>query len=314
MARKVRVEYPGAIYHVLNRGDRREAIFKDDKDRECFLKTLAEACAKTGWQVHALCLMPNHFHLVVETPRGNLVAGMKWFLGTYTGRFNRRHKLFGHLFSGRYKALIVDGSGSGYLKTVCEYVHLNPARAKLLRPGEPLRTFRWSSWPEYLKKPRQRAAWLRTDRLLGELRIPKDSPAGRRELQRLVEARRGAEEGGIYKPIRRGWYLGEKTFRKELLTQMKERMGAEHYGSERQETAEVQAEELIAAEFKRNGWREDDLGQRAKGDALKVTLAARLRKETVMTVKWVAERLQMGAPGYVNHLLYRRRKTGKDQA
>ena len=83
---------------------------------------------------------------------------MKWFLGTYTGRFNRRHKLFGHLFSGRYKALIVDGSGSGYLKTVCDYVHLNPARAKLLRPEQPLRAYRWSSWPEYLKKPRQRPA------------------------------------------------------------------------------------------------------------------------------------------------------------
>jgi len=113
MARKLRVEYEGAIYHVMNRGDRREAIFKDDQDREQFLATLGEGCGKTDWQVHAFCLMPNHFHLVLETPRANLVTGMKWFLGTYTGRFNRRHKLFGHLFSGRYKALIVDGSGTG---------------------------------------------------------------------------------------------------------------------------------------------------------------------------------------------------------
>ncbi|HTI99378.1 MAG TPA: transposase, partial [Dongiaceae bacterium] len=90
----------GAIYHVLNRGDRREAIFRDDTDQECFLATLGAACGKTGWQVHALCLMPNHFYLVVETARGNLVAGMKWFLGTYTSRFNRRHQVFGHLFSG----------------------------------------------------------------------------------------------------------------------------------------------------------------------------------------------------------------------
>jgi len=150
--------------------------------------------------------------------------------------------------------------------------------------------------------------------LLGEMRIPKDSPAGRRELERLVEARRGAEEGGRYKPIRRGWFLGEKTFRKELLAQMKEQMGAEHYGAERQETAEAQAEEIIAAELRRHGWREEDLGRRAKGDAVKVALAARLRAETVMTVKWVAERLQMGAPGYVNHLLYHRRKAVKDKA
>src|SRR5438132_664548 len=106
MVRKLRIQYPGAVYHVLNRGDRREGIFHDDADRQRFIETLGEACGKTGWQVHAYCLMPNHFHLVLETPQPNLVAGMKWFLGTYTGRFNRRHKLFGHLFSGRYKALV----------------------------------------------------------------------------------------------------------------------------------------------------------------------------------------------------------------
>ena len=119
----------------MNRGDRWEEIFRDDQDRRRFLETLAEACAKIGWQVHAYCLMPHHFHLVVETPQANLVAGRKWFLGTYTSRYNRRHKLFRHLFSGRYKALIVDGSGSEYLKLVCDYVHLNPARAKLLDCG-----------------------------------------------------------------------------------------------------------------------------------------------------------------------------------
>lgn len=99
------MEYEGAIYHLMNRGDRREPIVQDDQDREFFLTTLGECCVKTDWEVHAYCLMSNHFHLVIETPKANLVAGMKWFLGTYTGRFNRRHKLFGHLFSGRYKSL-----------------------------------------------------------------------------------------------------------------------------------------------------------------------------------------------------------------
>src|SRR6266481_2379458 len=141
MARRLRVEYAGGIYHVMNRGDRREPIFRDDRDRERFIETLGEACRKTGWEVQAWCLMNNHFHLVIETPQANLVAGMKWFLGTYTSRYNRRHKEFGHLFSGRYKALVVDGSGNGYLKTVCDYVHLNPARAKLLKLEQPLRDY-----------------------------------------------------------------------------------------------------------------------------------------------------------------------------
>ena len=179
MPRKLRVQYPGAIYHLMNRGDRRDKIFDDDQDRHRFLKTLAQACEKTGWQVHAYCLMSNHFHLVVETPQPNLVAGMKWLLGTYTIRFNRRHKEFGHVFSGRYKSLLVDGSGTGYLKTVCDYVHLNPVRAELLGPRQPLESYPWSSYGQYLKAPGKRVNWLRVDRLLGEWGIPKDSPAGR---------------------------------------------------------------------------------------------------------------------------------------
>src|SRR5437762_10483658 len=116
MPRQLRIQYAGAIYHLMSRGDSREDIFCDAVDRSGFLEMLGRACGKTGWQVHAYCLMANHFHLVLETPQPNLVAGMKWFLGTYTGRFNRRHKLFGHLFSGRYKALIVDSARPGYLK------------------------------------------------------------------------------------------------------------------------------------------------------------------------------------------------------
>ena len=92
MPRPLRIQYSGALYHVLSRGDHREAIFCDDRDRVDFLCTLGRACEKTGWQVHAYCLMTNHFHLVVETPRANLVEGMKWLLGTYTLRFNRRHQ------------------------------------------------------------------------------------------------------------------------------------------------------------------------------------------------------------------------------
>ena len=134
MPRALRVECAVAIYHVMSSGNQRLNIFWDDFDRRRFLVSMGEACAKTGWQIHAYCLMRNHFHLVIETPSANLVAGMKWLLGVYnTKRFNIRHKTCGHLFARRYKAMVVDGSGNGYLLTVCDYVHLNPVLAQIAR-------------------------------------------------------------------------------------------------------------------------------------------------------------------------------------
>src|SRR5437899_11165837 len=265
MARKLRIQYEGAIYHVMNRGDHRENIFRGDKDRELFLQTLGEACAKTDWQIHAWCLMRNHFHLVVETPKANLVAGMKWFLGTYTARYNRRHKLFGHLFSGRYKALFVDGSGNGYLKTVCDYVHLNPARAKLLASKHKLDGYRWSSYCDYLQAGAKRRPWLRVDRLLGEHGIPKDSPVGREQFQRNMERRRLAEDGDEFKALARGWCIGSVEFRSELMAQMSEKAGPEHYGQEIRQSAEDKAERIVTHELKRLGWKEKTLAQERKG-------------------------------------------------
>lgn len=294
MARKLRVQYPGAIYHLMNRGDRREAIFKDDQDRRCFLETLGQACDKTGWQVHAYCLMLNHFHLVVETPSANLVAGMKWFLGTYTSRFNRRHKLFGHLFSGRYKSLIVDGSGDGYLRTVCDYVHLNPVRAKLLGPEQPLQEYCWSSYPEYLKRAGRRPGWLRADRLLGELGIRRDDVTGRRQFAQAMAERHGKDQPEEWKPVRRGWFLGTVQLKEQLLEMMSTGMGKHHGGEEKRETDEQKAQRLVLEELRKRRWTEQDLKRRRKTDPIKVKLAARLRAETVMTLDWVAQRLQMG--------------------
>src|ERR1700680_1235207 len=241
MARKLRIQYAGAVYHVMSRGDRRGGIFEDDQDRQRFLETVSEACQKTAWQVHAYCLMRNHLHLVIETPQPNLVVGMKWLLGTYTSRYNRRPKEFGHLFSGRYKALLVDGSGDGYLKTVCDYVHLNPARAQLLPPKQLLSDFFWSSYPQYLGAPGKRPTWLRVDRLLREWGIPKDSVAGRRVFGERMEQRRWEDLAVEFKPVERGWYLGDEQFRQELLAQVSTAPGGSHFGEAVQEAAEAKA-------------------------------------------------------------------------
>jgi putative transposase len=297
MPRKLRLEYPGAVYHVMNRGDRCEPIFLCDGDRELFVQTLGEACAKTGWQVHAYCLMGNHFHLVVETPRANLVSGMRWFLGTYTARFNRRHKYLGHLFSGRYRSLIVDGSGGGYLKAVCDYVHLNPVRAKLLQPGQRLADYRWSSWPEYLRRAGNRPEWLRVDRLLGEWAVKEDNNSGRRQLEAAMQQRKEleqAKESGDWKRLRRGWCWGPKGFREELLELIDQEKGRQHYGEELRESDEQTAERLVGTMLRQAGWSEAELKKRRKGDVKKARMAARLRAETAMTWDWIAKRLSMG--------------------
>jgi putative transposase len=131
MARTVRIECEGAVYHVMCRGDRGESVFPSEGDRETFLDTLAEACERTGFEIHSYVLMTNHYHLLLETPEANLVEGMRWFQSVYTQRANRRRGESGHLFQGRYKAVPVEAEDAGAFLRVSDYIHLNPARAGL---------------------------------------------------------------------------------------------------------------------------------------------------------------------------------------
>ena len=202
----------------------------------------------------------------------------------------------------------MDGSGNGYLKTVCDYVHLHPAREKLLRVGEPLKAFAWSSYPDYLKAPAKRPGWLRLNRLLGEHDIPKDSAVGRAQFEAKTEQGRAAEDSRAYRSIRRGWCFREKAFRKELLEQVAERVGESHYAEERQGIGEHKALGMVEAELKRLGWAAEELKARRKGDAKKVRIAQRLRAETTMTLKWIARQLQMGSWRHVPNLLSKQRR------
>jgi len=197
----------------------------------------------------------------------------------------------------------VDGSGNGYLKTVCDYVHLNPVRAKLLSLRAPLRSFGWSSYGWYLVPPGQRPKWLRVDRLLGEWGIPKDSAAGRAEFERRMEQRRGEDLGAEFKPVERGWCLGGECFRAELLEAVAARTGPSHYGTGQPEAVAARAERLVREGMDALGWIDEDLARRRKGDPGKVRLARQLRAETTMTLHWIATRLQMGRWTYVSNLL-----------
>lgn len=302
----MRVEYPGAIYHVMSRGDRRENIFLDDVDRQDFIKTLAETCQKTGFQVHAFCLMSNHYHLVVETPNANLVAGMAWLQSTYTIRLNHRHELFGHVFSGRYKSILVDGSGTGYLRTACDYAHLNSVRAGLLKPEDRLMAYPWSSFGLYLAAREYRPEWLRVDRLLGEHGIQQDTALGRQEFEMRMEARRAQEaDEESLKALRRGWCLGSPEFKARMLERMDGKLGQHHSGELRLETAEAKAERIVQEELVRLGWDAGQLVLRRKNDPQKLAIAARLRRETTLTLKAIAARVGLGTSKSANSTLHR---------
>ena len=130
MTRPLRIEYPGALYHITSRGDRKVDIYLDDTDRAVWLQTLGDVCAQSNYVVHAFCQMTNHYHLLLETVDGNLSAGMRELNGTYSQYFNRRHDLAGHVFQGRYKAILVQKES--YLLELARYIVLNPVRAKLV--------------------------------------------------------------------------------------------------------------------------------------------------------------------------------------
>jgi putative transposase len=141
MARPLRVEFSGAIYHLTSRGNARQRVFFTDTDRELFLDTLSQVVSRYGWICHAYCLMANHYHLLVETPKANLSLGMRQLNGVYTQSFNRRHNRVGHLFQGRFKAILVEKES--YLVELCRYVVLNPVRVKG-KGG--IGAWRWSSY------------------------------------------------------------------------------------------------------------------------------------------------------------------------
>ncbi len=162
MTRPLRLEFPGALYHVTARGNAQAAIFLDDEDREIFLDVLANCIVRFGWLCHAYCLMSNHYHLLIETPAANLSAGMRQLNGVYTQRFNRRHARGGHVFQGRFKAILVERDS--YLLELCRYIVLNPVRAKMVKD---IAQYAWSSFPATLgaaPKPQ----WLETDWVLSQ--------------------------------------------------------------------------------------------------------------------------------------------------
>jgi putative transposase len=160
MSRPLRLEFAGALYHITSRGNARNLIYFQDDDFELFLQILANECERYNWVVHAYCLMSNHYHLLVETPDANLSQGMRQLNGVFTQSMDRKHHRVGHLFQGRYKAILIDKDV--YLLELCRYIVLNPVRANMVNSPE---EWPWSSWHCMLGNV-ESPVWLSTDTLL----------------------------------------------------------------------------------------------------------------------------------------------------
>lgn len=204
MARPLRIKYAGAFYHITSRGNERRPIFFDDRDREKLLSFFSKAVVRYGLAIHTYCLMGNHYHLLLETAKPNLSQAMHFINGGYTNYYNRAHHRSGHLFQGRYRAILVEKDP--YASTLSRYIHLNPVRAGHSRRPE---EYPWSSYGGYLN-PKKKASWLETSLILGYF-SSKDREA-RRRYKRFVEEGMMAKVSDPLGEVISGALLGAETF------------------------------------------------------------------------------------------------------
>ncbi|MBI3061933.1 MAG: transposase [Deltaproteobacteria bacterium] len=213
MARPLRIEFSGAFYHVTSRGDRQEAIYEDDEDRRAYLEILGDVVERFDWLCYAYCLMENHYHLVIETSEGNLSKGMRHLNGVYTQVSNRRHKRVGHLFQGRYKAILIDKDS--YWLEVSRYVVLNPVRAGMVKePGG----WPWSSYSATVGE-KSAPEWLKVDHLLAL--FAQKRGIARHRYKEFVEE--GIRQQSLWSDLKHQIYLGDERF----VERMQERLDDE---------------------------------------------------------------------------------------
>ena len=312
MPRHVRVEYAGAMYHVMARGDRREAIVKDDEDRRTFMRTLGEACKRSGFRVHAYVLMTNHYHLLLETPEANLSRGMGWLQNAYTRRINVRHRLWGHVFGGRYKSVVVEPGNCFW--ALMDYIHLNPVRAGMVKESAGLESYAWSSVKSYLSSAQQRPEWMETETGFSVCGL-RDSARGRREYLEMLERRvdwrdpskagavysegEGSPELAVHSTLRRGWVFGSQKFREKLLLLAGRSFRLQgksngYHGLASRDHGENRAAELLAVGLRHFQVEQEELKAAGKSDTRKCLLAEIIQAQTSVRLDWINGQLGMG--------------------
>ncbi len=298
MPRRLRIQYPGAIYHVMARGNGRQDIVRDHEDSDRLQQELGRAVGRCGWKVYAFVILSNHFHLVLKTPRPNLARGMQTFLSTYANAWARRHRFCGHVFQGRYRTELVEDES--YLWTVTRYVHLNPVRARLV---EHPAAWRWSSYPGYANRGR-RLDWVAADELLASWagEFGGSDPAG--VYRRYVTA--GLEEPppSPWLEARQGWILGSPDFVARLGDLVR---GVPSHVPRREARLlqGVGIEKVIEVVCRGYQVEESELSRRGSRHEARAALAYLARQHTTASHSELAERLGLSRPDSVPNLTRR---------
>lgn len=305
MPRKQRIEFPGAVYHVISRGNYRKELFLSENTGLAFERAIFEAVARCGWKLHAYVIMSNHYHLALETPEPNLVDGMKWLQSTFATRFNRLRKESGHVFQGRYKSILIGEDRS--LLGLVDYIHLNPVRAGIC-DVDSLKNYSLSSYPKYIKKA-PLDGLCRSD-FLGILDLP-DSLAGIRRYAthlKLCEAQDPNKREQLMKQYCRGWFIGSKESKKALADDLRSKHPDVVWeGADLKELKEANWMEVLDDGLRLHGKDLESIKNDPKACDWKVQIAMSLRQKTTAKNAWIAERLNMGHPSRITNLIRERK-------
>lgn len=304
MPRKQRIEFPDACYHVINRGNYRGWIFEEDSSKALFEETLFQACVRSGWILLAYVVMGNHFHLALQTPGANLVEGMHWLESTFSIRFNRRRREMGHLFQGRYKALLVE-SGS-YLSNVCDYIHLNPVRAGIV-PLDRLHTHRHGSYGRLLL-PKSRPSFLHLKTCLdlaGGLEDNEEGWAGYQNYLLLGRTDFNTQSAQGAGSLSKGWVIGSDVYKKKIVHDYPNAEEVE--GWDKESAREIRAVRWSAVlDGLRSRFGPLPSTPRDLRDA-QIHLARLLKQECDASNQWIAMQLGLPSGRYVSVVTCQRR-------
>ena len=313
MPRKQRIEFPGATYHIISRGNYRKNLFTDEETINSFETSIFQTVERCGWTLHAYVIMRNHYHLAVHTPDANLVAGMKWLQSTFATRFNRFHNERGHVFQGRYKSLFV--TEDAQLRRLIDYIHLNPVRARICQTSE-LETYQPSSFAK-LWTHESFGKGLMREQLLPRYGLPVSLQGMQLYRDRLAvaEERNPRKRKELSKQFCQGWFLGSKEARSNLAEKLlTETAETDLIGSTLRGLRKERWDAVASSLLERLKKTAADIAEEPKGASWKVEIARRLRKETTASNPWIAERLNMGHPNHVSFLINRKDAAGEKVA